>query len=68
VEIADNGKGIAAADLKKLFDPFFTDKLTGMGLGLTSTKNILNSHHATVEVTSELGKGTIFFIRFKVGK
>jgi signal transduction histidine kinase len=66
VEIADNGKGISATDLKKLFDPFFTGKLTGMGLGLTSTKNILNSHHATVEVKSELGKGTTFFIQFKV--
>jgi signal transduction histidine kinase len=68
VEIGDNGKGIAAGDLKKLFDPFFTDKLTGMGLGLTSTKNILNSHYATIEVKSEVGKGTTFFIKFVLGK
>ena len=66
IEITDNGKGIVAVDLKKLFDPFFTDKPTGMGLGLTSTKNILNSHNATIEVVSELGRGTTFLIQFRI--
>jgi len=37
-----------------------------MGLGLTSSKNILNSHNAEVQVVSELGKGTTFFILFKL--
>ena len=68
IEIADNGKGIAAEDAKKLFDPFFTGKQSGMGLGLTSTKNILNSHNAEVEVKSEVGKGTTFYIYFKLGR
>lgn len=68
VEISDNGKGISTADIKKLFDPFFTDKQNGMGLGLTSTKNILNSHNARIDVTSEPGKGTAFFIRFKLAE
>ena len=66
VEISDNGKGIPASDAKKLFDPFFTGKQSGMGLGLTTTKNILNSHNAEVEVVSEVGKGTSFFIYFKL--
>ena len=66
IEISDNGKGISPVDVKKLFDPFFTDKQTGMGLGLTSTKNILNSHSAEIEVTSEMGAGTSFFIHFKL--
>lgn len=66
VEISDNGKGIAQADLRRLFDPFFTDKQSGIGLGLTSTKSILNSHHAEIDVTSELGKGTSFFVYFKL--
>jgi len=66
LSIADNGKGIPAADLEHLFDPFFTHKHSGMGLGLTSTKNILNSHHARVEVTSELSMGTTFSISFKL--
>lgn len=66
--IADNGKGIPAGDIGKLFDPFFTGKETGMGLGLTSTKNILNSHSATIEVKSEEGRGTTFFIHFKLAE
>jgi len=64
--ISDNGKGIAADDIEKLFDPFYTDKPGGMGLGLTSTKNILNSHNAEVEVMSTIGEGTTFCISFKL--
>ncbi len=68
VSISDNGIGIAASDVGKLFDPFFTGKPTGMGLGLTSTKNILNSHNARVEVESELNKGTTFHIHFRLAE
>jgi len=68
IEIADNGKGIPAQDLKKLFDPFFTSKQSGMGLGLTSTKNIFNSHNAHVEVMSVVNKGTTFYIQFKLAE
>ncbi len=64
--IQDNGKGISDADLGKLFDPFFTAKASGMGLGLTSTKNILNSHCAELDVKSELNSGTTFYITFKI--
>src|SRR5688572_26638524 len=64
--ISDNGKGIAPEDIEKLFDPFYTDKPGGMGLGLTSTKNILNSHNADVEVVSTIGEGTTFSISFKL--
>jgi signal transduction histidine kinase len=66
VSISDNGKGIATEDIKRLFDPFFTGKQNGMGLGLTSTKNILNSHNAQIEVKSEVGRGTCFSILFKL--
>jgi PAS domain S-box-containing protein len=64
--IADNGKGIELENLEKLFDPFYTNKEGGMGLGLTSTKNILNSHSATVEVKSKVNEGTTFCIYFKL--
>jgi PAS domain S-box-containing protein len=64
--ICDNGKGIAAEEIEKLFDPFYTGKPGGMGLGLTSTKNILNSHSAEVEVLSAIGEGTTFCISFKL--
>jgi signal transduction histidine kinase len=66
IAIADNGKGIPADELEKLYDPFFTGKSGGMGLGLTSTKNIIDSHTAEIEVVSEVNKGTTFFIHFKI--
>ena len=68
VSIADNGKGIPQRDIEKLFDPFFTAKQGGMGLGLTSTKNIISSHSAAIEVTSLLGQGTTFHIYFKLAE
>lgn len=68
VLISDNGKGIAQENLNKLFDPFFTAKQNGMGLGLTSTKNIFNSHNAGMAVESEVGVGTTFSIFFKTAQ
>lgn len=62
--IADNGKGIPSEELEKLFDPFYSAKQGGMGLGLTSTQNILNSHKIEIEVQSKLGVGTSFYITF----
>lgn len=66
ISIADNGKGIPPEEIEKLFDPFYTGKQGGMGLGLTSTKNILDSHAASVEVTSVPKAGTTFTIYFKM--
>lgn len=66
VQISDNGKGISPDAVKKLFDPFFTDKQSGMGLGLTSTKSILTSHNALIEVKSQVNEGTTFSIHFKL--
>lgn len=68
VTLSDNGKGIPADDLEKLFDPFFTEKPGGMGLGLTSTKNIISSHNAAIEVESAVKKGTSFIIYFKLAE
>lgn len=64
ITFSDNGKGISQEDLDKLFDPFFTGKQGGMGLGLTSTKNILNSHNARIEVKSTVNSGTSFYVYF----
>lgn len=60
VEIADTGIGIAPADLQRVMDPFFTTKPEGKGtgLGLPICKRIVQEHHGTLEVTSEVGKGT----------
>ena len=64
LQVSDNGKGIPKESLNKLFEPFFTAKKGGMGLGLTTFQNIIQSHLGKVKVTSELGVGTNFYISF----
>ncbi|MCB0487214.1 MAG: CHASE3 domain-containing protein [Cyclobacteriaceae bacterium] len=64
--ISDNGKGIDEESLDNLFDPFFTAKHGGMGLGLTSTQSILNSHGIGIEVKSKVDQGTTFIISFPI--
>ncbi len=64
VEIQDNGCGIPQENLSKLFEPYFTSKRNGIGLGLASTLNILQAHNATIEVRSKVGVGTTFLIFF----
>lgn len=63
--IRDNGCGISEENLSRLFEPYFTAKRNGMGLGLATTLNILQSHKAEVEVQSQLNEGTAFIISFK---
>jgi len=65
IEIEDNGIGISKGNLMNIFTPYFTDKVGGMGLGLSTTLNILNSNHAITEVESEEGKGTRFILSFE---
>lgn len=60
--ISDNGCGISQEDLILLFDPFYTKKRGGMGLGLTSTQNIIHSHGGHIRVESIVGHGTTFYI------
>lgn len=64
VSIKDNGTGISPENMSRLFEPYFTAKNNGIGLGLAATLNIIQSHKATVDVNSELGKGTEFIVTF----
>ena len=64
VAIEDNGIGMDEATLAGLFEPFFTSKKSGMGLGMTSTKSILNKHGAAVHVASQPNVGTTFTLEF----
>jgi len=64
VTIKDNGCGIPEENISRLFEPYFTSKRNGMGLGLAATLNILQSHKATIDVTSALKQGTTFIITF----
>jgi len=64
VSIEDNGCGIVKENLVKLFDPYFTTKQNGFGLGLASTLNILQSHNVAIDVDSKVKKGTTFKLFF----
>jgi PAS domain S-box-containing protein len=58
IAVSDQGEGIAPEHLAKIFDPYFTTKETGTGLGLTSVYSIVRKHGGDIFVTSEVGKGT----------
>lgn len=62
VAISDNGCGMPEETLSQLFEPYFTRKRNGMGLGLAATLNIVQSHKGEIEVASEPGEGTRFTI------
>jgi PAS domain S-box-containing protein len=64
LRIADNGYGISDENISRLFEPYFTQKRNGMGLGLAFTLNILQAHKATIEVSSVIQQGTSFIIIF----
>jgi PAS domain S-box-containing protein len=64
VQISDNGTGISEENISRLFEPYYTQKRNGMGLGLAFTLNILQAHKAGIDVSSALGKGTTFTITF----
>jgi PAS domain S-box-containing protein len=58
IEVSDTGCGIARADLKRIFDPFFSTKFTGRGLGLAAVLGIIKIHQGILMVASEPGRGT----------
>ncbi|HJP92643.1 MAG TPA: ATP-binding protein [Pyrinomonadaceae bacterium] len=62
VEITDSGRGIAAQDISKVFEPYFSTKETGTGLGLAIVKKAIDDHGGTISVASKEGSGTTFTI------
>jgi PAS domain S-box-containing protein len=64
VTIQDNGCGMTGETAQKLFEPYFTTKSTGLGLGLATTHAIFISHKATINVASDVGKGSVFTLTF----
>ncbi len=63
IMVSDTGKGIPREKIKYIFDPFFTSKIYGPGLGLTFARRIVQEHKGTISVESGLGKGTTVTIR-----
>ena len=63
VAIADNGSGIAAQDLERIFQPLFTTKTKGTGLGLAIVEGLVKKHGGTISVRSAPGHGTVFTVQ-----
>ncbi len=66
VSIKDHGVGIEKDIVRKVFDPYFTTKETGSGLGLASSYSIIRKHNGTITVESEAGKGSVFHVYLPV--
>ena len=66
VQLSDSGVGIAEDDLTRIFDPFFSTGKKGTGLGLWVTQDIVRQHGGRIEVSSDIGRGTIFTIVLQV--
>jgi signal transduction histidine kinase len=62
MEITDTGIGIEEKNLRSLFDPFYTTKIGGTGMGLPITLRIIEDHKGSIKVRSQVGKGTTFII------
>jgi len=67
IEIRDTGVGIPEKDIENIFNPFFTTKKDGSGLGLSISHQIVKEHGGYIVVESQVGRGTSFFVRLPVG-
>jgi len=66
LSVADTGVGISDKNMKKLFEPLFTTKAKGIGLGLVVVKTIIEAHGGRIEVKSKAGKGAVFTVRLPI--
>lgn len=66
IKVRDNGKGISVENKNRIFEPKFTTKSSGMGLGLGIIKNIVENYHGTITFESELGHGTEFLVSLPI--
>ena len=68
IAVKDNGAGIESENIKHVFEPKFTTKTSGMGLGLGIIKNIIENYKGTITFETELGKGTTFIVSLPIVK
>jgi signal transduction histidine kinase len=66
IEVEDNGSGIAPDNIQKIFDPFFSTKTSGTGLGLAVSYGIIQNHEGDIRAYSELGKGARFVVEVPI--
>ncbi|PTY07387.1 hypothetical protein DB347_08795 [Opitutaceae bacterium EW11] len=67
IQVSDTGCGMSRETLRRIFDPFFTTKFTGRGLGLCAVQGIIRARGGALDVTSEIGRGSRFFVCFPTG-
>ena len=65
-EVTDDGIGMSPEEMKKIFNPFFTRKAEGTGLGLPITQRIMHQHNGIIDVESTQGKGTSFYVKIPI--
>ena len=68
IAVTDTGTGIAAENLPRIFDPYFTTKAQGSGLGLAISRRIIEAHGGTITVTTEAGQGCRFEISLPLNR
>ena len=66
IRIADTGPGIAAGDIQNVFNPFFSTKPQGMGMGLAIARTIIEAHHGTISADNRPSGGALFTIRLPI--
>jgi two-component system cell cycle sensor histidine kinase/response regulator CckA len=68
IEVSDNGRGISEEDLGRIFNPFFTTRAAGTGLGLPAVRRIARAHGGSVQVTSAVGQGSTFTLHLPLNQ
>ncbi|WP_262047208.1 sensor histidine kinase [Bradyrhizobium sp. Bra78] len=68
IKVADNGQGIAPGDLNTIFDPFFSTKPQGMGMGLAIVRTIVEAHQGRIAAENQPSGGALFTVRLPIGR
>jgi signal transduction histidine kinase len=68
IRVRDTGPGMAVEDLKNVFNPFFTTKPSGMGMGLTIVRTIVEAHHGQISAENQLSGGALFTVRLPAAR
>jgi signal transduction histidine kinase len=66
IKVSDTGPGIAVEDIRNVFNPFFTTKPQGMGMGLAIVRTIVEAHHGQISAVNQLSGGALFTIRLPI--
>ena len=66
IVVKDNGAGISPENMKKIFDPLFTTKVKGIGLGLAVSQKLVDANGGSIQVESEAGAGSAFTVSLPI--